>query len=242
MNALTDFGDAAVVLPLSAVMLIWLLRLGARRVAVSWVVAVGLCIVGTALLKILLYVCSPVPDLVSPSGHTGLSTLIYGALALVIAAEKRGWQCVTVLAAGPGLIAGIAGSRLILNAHSALEVGIGVLIGTVPLALFASRYLRLGSQEKSLRSLILPAIAVITLFHGHELRAEGFLHGIGRYFYPGGNACAAAGGSPRGAAGSPMSDGWRTERSRYRKVAGIPQALAPLGISRFTSDIAPITT
>jgi membrane-associated phospholipid phosphatase len=193
MNTITDFGDAAVVLPLSAVMLIWLLRLGARRVAVSWVVAVGLCIVVTALLKILLYVCSPVPDLVSPSGHTGLSTLIYGALALVIAVEKRGWQRVTVLAAGPGLIAGIAGSRLILNAHSALEVGIGVLIGTVTLALFASRYLRLGSEEKSLRSLILPAIAVITLFHGHELRAEGFLHAIGRYLHPGGNACATAG-------------------------------------------------
>jgi membrane-associated phospholipid phosphatase len=193
MSALTDFGDAAVVLPLSAVLLIWLLRLRQRRVAVSWVVAVGLCIVGTAFLKILLYVCSPVPDLVSPSGHTGLSMLIYGALALVIAAETPGWQRVTVLAVGAGLIAGIAGSRLVLNVHSALEVGIGVLTGTVTLALFASRHLRLGSEEKPLRPLILPAIAVITLFHGHELRAEGFLHAISRYLHPGGNACATAG-------------------------------------------------
>ena len=38
-------------------------------------------------------------DLVSPSGHTSLSTLIYGALALVIAAETRGWQHVTAPAA-----------------------------------------------------------------------------------------------------------------------------------------------
>jgi len=189
MNALTDFGDAAVVLPLSAVMLVWLLWLHARRAAISWVVAVSLCIVGTALLKILLYVCSPVPGLVSPSGHTGLSTLIYGALTLVIAAESQGWQRATVLAAGAGLIVGIAGSRLVLDVHSALEVGVGVLIGSMTLALFASRNLRLLSEEKSLRPLILPAIAVITLFHGHELRVEGLLHAISRYLHPGGNAC-----------------------------------------------------
>jgi membrane-associated phospholipid phosphatase len=189
MNALTDFGDAAVVLPLAAVMLVWLLWLHGRRAAMSWVIAVGLCIIGTVLLKILLYVCSPVPELVSPSGHSSLSVLIYGALALAMAAERRGWQRATVLTAGAGLIVGIAGSRLVLNVHSALEVGIGVLIGSVTLALFASRYLRLRSEEKSLRPLILPAIAVITLLHGHELRAEGYLHAISRYLHLGGKAC-----------------------------------------------------
>jgi membrane-associated phospholipid phosphatase len=189
MNALTDFGDAAVLLPLSAVMLVWLLWLRARTAAVSWVVAVSLCIVGTALLKILLYVCSPVPGLVSPSGHTSLSILIYGALALIIAAERRGWQRVTVLAAGAGLIVGITGSRLALDAHSAVEVGIGILIGSATLALFASRYLSLRSAEESRLPLILPAIAVITLLHGHELRAERFLHAISRYLHLRGNAC-----------------------------------------------------
>ena len=189
MTALTEFGDAAVVLPLSAVMLVWLVWLHARRAATSWVVAVSLCIVGTALLKIFLYVCSPVSNLVSPSGHTSLSMLIYGAFALVITAEIRGWQRVAVLAAGAGLIVGIAGSRLVLNVHSMLEVGLGVLIGTVALALFASRYLRLRSEGKSLRPLILPAIAVITLLHGHELRAEGYLHAISRYLHLSGSAC-----------------------------------------------------
>jgi membrane-associated phospholipid phosphatase len=189
MNALTEFGDAAVVLPLSAVMLVWLLWLRAHRAAVSWVVAVSLCIVGTALLKILLYICSPIPDLVSPSGHSSLSVLIYGALVLAIAAERRGWQRATVLSAGAGLIVGIAGSRFVLNVHSALEVGIGVLIGALTLALFASRYLRLRSAQESLRPLILPAIAVITLLHGHELHAEGFLHAISHYLNLGGNAC-----------------------------------------------------
>jgi hypothetical protein len=101
-----------------------LLWLHACRAEVSWVVAVSLCIVGTALLKIFLYVCPPVSSSVRVATPS-LSTVIYGALVLVIAAERRGWQRFTVLAAGPGLIAGIAGSRLVLNAHSALEVGIG---------------------------------------------------------------------------------------------------------------------
>jgi membrane-associated phospholipid phosphatase len=189
MNALTDFGDAAVVLPLSAVILVWLLWLRARRAAVSWVGAVSLCIVGTALLKILLYICSPVPDLVSPSGHTGLSVLVYGAIVLVIAAERSGWQRVTLLAAGAGLIVGIAGSRLVLNKHSALEVGMGILIGALTLTLFARGYLRLRSEGKPLLPLILPGIAVILLLNGHELRAEDFLQAISRYLHPGGNAC-----------------------------------------------------
>jgi len=189
MRALTDFGDAAVVLPLSAVMLVWLLWLHPRGAAISWVVAVNFCIAGTALLKILLYVCSPISNLVSPSGHTSLSILIYGALVLVITAEMTGWQRATVLAGGTGLIVGIAGSRLVLNVHSALEVGTGILIGTVALALFASRYLRLRSEGTSLLPLILPAVAVIALLHGHELRAEGFLHAISRYLHLGGEVC-----------------------------------------------------
>jgi membrane-associated phospholipid phosphatase len=189
MRALTDFGDAAVVLPLSAVMLLWLLRFHARRAAVSWVVAVGLCIVGTALLKIVLYVCPPVPDLVNPSGHTGLSMLVYGGIVLAIAAEERGWRRAAVLAAGAALIVGIAGSRLLLKMHSALEVGVGILIGTLTLTVFARGYLRSRSEERPLLPLVLPVIGVITLLHGHELRAEGYLHAISRYFHLDGNAC-----------------------------------------------------
>ena len=189
MRALTDFGDAAVVLPLLAVMLIWLLWLHARRAAISWVVAVSLCIVGTALLKILLYVCPPVPDLVSPSGHTGLSMLVYGAIVLAIAAEGRGWRPAAVLAAGAALIVGIAEFRLLLKMHSTLEVGVGVLIGTLTLTLFVRGYLRSRSEQRPLLPLVLPVIGVITLLHGHELRAEGYLRAISHYLHLGGNAC-----------------------------------------------------
>ena len=97
MNALTDFGDAAVLLPLSIVILLWMLIHHGRTVSVSWVIAVSLCVGATTLLKIYFYACPPQPNLVSPSGHTSLSVLIYGAIALVIAAEQRGWSRAMIL-------------------------------------------------------------------------------------------------------------------------------------------------
>jgi membrane-associated phospholipid phosphatase len=197
MNALTDFGDAAIVLPLSAVMLVWLLRFHPRRAAVSWAVSITLCLAGTAFLKILFYGCPPVSNLVSPSGHTSLSMLVYGAIAFIIASDGRGWQRVTIPAAGATLIVSIAGSRLVLNKHSALEVGVGLLIGTLTLPLFAREYLRLRSEERPLLPLLLPAIALVAIFHGQELRAESFLHAISRHLHLSGNVCVAQDYVPR---------------------------------------------
>jgi hypothetical protein len=48
---------------------------------------VEFCLGVTALLKVSFYGCPPTPDLHSPSGHTSLSALVYGAMALVTASE-----------------------------------------------------------------------------------------------------------------------------------------------------------
>jgi membrane-associated phospholipid phosphatase len=197
LNALTDFGDAAILLPLSTVMLVWLLRFHPHRAAVSWVIAIGLCLAGTALLKILFYGCPPVSNLVSPSGHTSLSMLVYGSIALIVASEARGWQRNTILAAGAALIVGIAGSRLVLNKHTALEVGSGLLIGTVTLPLFARGFLRSRDSEAPLLPLVLLAIAVVAIFYGQELRAESILHAISRYLRVSGNVCVVQELGPR---------------------------------------------
>ena len=136
MDTLTDFGDGAVLIPLSAVILTWLLADNSRRVVGSWVMALGLCVAATALLKIYFYACPLAPELVSPSGHSSLSVLIYGAIAVVIAAQHRGWLRAVILVAGASLIVAIAASRLWLHAHSAPEVAIGVLIGIATLAAY----------------------------------------------------------------------------------------------------------
>jgi membrane-associated phospholipid phosphatase len=182
MSALTDFGDLAVTLPLSVVVLAWLLCDGSRRGAGLWAIAVGVCISFTALLKVYFYVCPPTSDLVSPSGHTSLSVLSYGGIALVVAAEQRGWLRAPILASGAILIASIAGSRLWLKAHSVPEVVIGIGIGIATLTFFANGYLRSRTEGKRFRPLIVSTIIVITVLHGQELRAEALLHGISRYF------------------------------------------------------------
>jgi membrane-associated phospholipid phosphatase len=181
MHTLTDFGDTAVVLPLSVVISLWLLRHHSHRVLVPWIIARGLCIAVTALLKTYLYACPIASDLVSPSGHTSLSTLTYGAMTLVIAAEERRILQTSVLGVGAGFIFSIAGSRVWLNAHSALEVGIGILIGIVPLALFARYYLRWRNEGTPLLMLVLPAVVVITVFLGQEVRIELVLHAISHH-------------------------------------------------------------
>jgi membrane-associated phospholipid phosphatase len=181
MHTLTDFGDTAVVLPLSVVISLWLLRHHSHRVLVPWIIALGLCIAVTALLKTYLYACPIASDLVSPSGHTSLSTLTYGAMTLVIAAEERRILQTSVLGVGAGFIFSIAGSRVWLNAHSALEVGIGILIGIVPLALFARYYLRWRNEGTPLLMLVLPAVVVITVFLGQEVRIELVLHAISHH-------------------------------------------------------------
>jgi membrane-associated phospholipid phosphatase len=174
--ALTDFGDLAVLMPLSAAILIWLLRYSSRA-APRWILALSLCIGLTALLAF--HACPPADNIHSPSGHTSLGTLVYGALTLVSATAWPGLRRVLVIISGAGLIFAIGVSRLLLDAHSVAEVGLGLVIGAVSLAMFSRQYLKAPTTK---RWLLLVAAGVLALvLHGRELHAEQFLHRITGY-------------------------------------------------------------
>ena len=51
LNALTEFGDLAVLMPLATVMLLWLLFMRSPRGAAWWAIAVVFCTGLTAILK-----------------------------------------------------------------------------------------------------------------------------------------------------------------------------------------------
>jgi membrane-associated phospholipid phosphatase len=141
MRYLTNLGDSAVVLPVAAFILLWLLDLAGQRIAVLWCCALLIAGGGTALLKIYIDACTvPIAGLDSPSGHTGMSTLVYGGLALMIGTETASWRRLAVGAAGIALVATIALSRVLLGAHDVIEVVVGLLIGGTALALFARGY------------------------------------------------------------------------------------------------------
>jgi membrane-associated phospholipid phosphatase len=190
MTLLTGFGDLAVLLPLAAVMLLWLL-VGRQRVGASgWILAVALCCAVTAAMKIYFSSCAFSPELQSPSGHTSFSVLVYGGIALVIAGQAAGWYRLMVLAATAALIGGIAISRIVLGAHTPLEVVFGMAIGATAVAIFARHYLSQRPAPLALRPLLIVLVLVAVLFHGHQLHAEEMLQVIGRYLRFGGIGCA----------------------------------------------------
>jgi membrane-associated phospholipid phosphatase len=172
---LTDFGDAAVLIPLAAAMLLWL-RLGNSPSAACWAVSVGFCVGLTVLLKIFFYGCPRASDMRSPSGHTGFSVLVYGAIALVTTIQASGLRRALAIGIGTGLILTIAASRLLLEIHSLPEVGLGLVIGTVSLILFGRIYLQ--SPQTQVWPLLVAAGMLVTILHGQELHAEEFLHRI----------------------------------------------------------------
>ncbi len=176
--ALTDFGDAAVLIPLAGAMLVWLLFDKARSAA-WWAVSVGFCVGLTALLKIFFYGCPPVSDMRSPSGHTAFSVLVYGAVALVTAIRARGLRRVLAIGIGAGLILTIAASRLLLEIHSLPEISLGLVIGTVSLILFGRKYRQ--PPQPQLWPLLVAMGMLVTILHGQELHAEEFLHRITGY-------------------------------------------------------------
>jgi membrane-associated phospholipid phosphatase len=175
---LTDFGDLAVLLPLAAAMLAWLL-IYFNRASLRWVLALGSCLGLTALLKIAFYECPPTAGMHSPSGHTSLSTLVYGALTLVAATAWPGLRRALVIGGGTRLILVIGLSRLLPNAHSVAEVSRGLVIGTVSLVGLIQKYLQVSNMK--VRPLLITAIVLTSIFHGHELHAEQLLHRITGY-------------------------------------------------------------
>lgn len=189
LYTLTDFGNLALLLPLAATMTVWLIRLRQPHAVAWWLVALALCIGTTAVLKIYFFVCPPVVDLHSPSGHTSLSTLVYGALTLAVATVVGGWKRVAVIAAGSAFVVAIGISRVAVQAHSIPEVLVGSAIGLIALALFASRFWPHRPAEPRLQALLIASVALMVMLNGQDLRAEDMLHAVGLYLSRAGLAC-----------------------------------------------------
>jgi len=189
IRTITDFGDLAILLPLVAVVTAWLIALRQPRTVLWWLGAVAICMSTTAVLKIYFYACPPLTDLHSPSGHTSLSTLVYGALTLAVAMIVSGWKRAAVLMAGAAFIAAIGVSRILVLAHSVPEVVLGSLIGIGALALFAYRFWPRRPSEPRVQAMLITSMALMVMLNGQELRAEGLFQAVGLYLKHAGMAC-----------------------------------------------------
>jgi len=180
MKFLTDFGDSAVLLPLSMVVLIWLLATRSVGAAIWWVgvLAVFGAVVGG--LKMLFFACPPAVDVRSPSGHTGFSMLVYGGIAAIIAIQRRSaWSRTAIMLAALALVVGIAISRVSLHMHSRTETLIGFAIGVVAVAVFIFGYRRTTTNRRLMAPLLFAVVLTAAIFHGARLNAETNLHMLG---------------------------------------------------------------
>lgn len=166
IKTITDFGDLAVLLPLMAVLTIWLVAIRQPRALLWWFVAAALCMAATAALKIYFFVCPPLTHLHSPSGHTSLSTLVYGVLTLAIAMVVTGWKRIGVLLSGAVFVIAIGISRVAVQAHSVPEVVVGSLIGIGALALFARQFWPCRPAEPRLQAMLIACMALMVMLNG----------------------------------------------------------------------------
>ncbi len=185
MNAfwkfITDFGDSAVTLPITLVSLIYLVLLHRRYTALALLGATGACAVTIAFLKLLFRSCVhqlAETTITSPSGHTAMSLVVYGSLA-VLTTKRLPHRSRTLVFSlvGIGVVA-IAVSRLALAAHNIAEVFVGFIIGLLSVAGFYWALRRDPPLDLHLRWLAMTGLAVIAATHGINLPIEGILRAI----------------------------------------------------------------
>jgi membrane-associated phospholipid phosphatase len=182
MQALTDFGDSAVLLPLSVMVLVWLIIARPARAAIGWAVALGFLLTTMTVLKVAFVACPPTAGLESPSGHTAFSILVYGGLAVVLLGGRRPeyLRVAGTILAGI-LIAGIAISRAFLGAHSWIEIAVGFVVGTIALGIFVNIRGQGHPPVQGVRlaALIAGTILILVLLHGAQLHIEVLLRLLG---------------------------------------------------------------
>ncbi len=188
-NSITDFGDSAVGLPLAALVLLALLASGWLRGAGAWLVAVLGCGAAMALFKVAFKVASgscesvmrPVVEF-SPSGHAALSTVVYGGLA-VLGARQLPPAARWLLGAATGLwVLLIACSRVEVQAHTPVEVLIGLAVGAGALCLMAFLIRRSPAPRVLLPQLAVALSLALLLMYGTHWPVESGLRMIAALF------------------------------------------------------------
>jgi membrane-associated phospholipid phosphatase len=175
----TDCGDAAVTLPLAVLVLVVRLVARARPLARRWLVMVVGSAAAVGALKLLFGVCESRLgglDIVSPSGHTAMSTAIYGSLALLVGAGLSAGRRRAVLAAAALLITGIAVSRVVLHNHATSEILVGLAVGLVAAVWFGSGLRRQAAIGRPFWWLGAAGLAIVLVMHGTRADIEPHMH------------------------------------------------------------------
>lgn len=170
--AVTELGDSFVNICISCSVLLVLLLKRCYRTAGFWLLAVAGGMAGVQLLKWLLHLPRPVAIYHGasaygfPSGHTTMSVILYGFLAILLARGLSGILRWGLFASVFLISLIIAISRLYLGAHWLSDVLGGFLGGTSWTALLGIAYLKGPAEIVPRRLLGLVAVLVIVTAGG----------------------------------------------------------------------------
>ena len=176
---ITDFGDAAMLLPVSLAVFVGLMAGRAHRVAGAWALAIFFCILSMVALKLAFRTCGGVwtgDAVISPSGHTAFSTTVYGGLAgLVAIRTARPWLRVLAPVLAVTGIVGIGVSRLLLKVHTPDEVLIGWGVGAIWVGLLCALSWRTPVRRRALAAVLCLVLVLVFLLHGDHAAIEALL-------------------------------------------------------------------
>jgi len=167
MVAITELGDAQVLLPVILVALAWFIAHRLWQTAGYWLAAIGVAGVLVDVLKLTLRRPRPGPlyggieQFSFPSGHATLSIVAYGFLAFLLCRGERGRLRKAYLLAAALLIALIAFSRLYLGAHWLSDVLGGLSFGAAWVAALAVAHVY--QTHEDIRPRRLAAVLLATL-------------------------------------------------------------------------------
>jgi undecaprenyl-diphosphatase len=180
--SITDLGDSAVTLPMAAVTIAILLVARRLRMALWWggsIVASAAVIAG---LKLVLTALAPhhhtLTGLTSPSGHAGISAIVYGGFVLLIGPSLTPVRRLLAQLGALVLIMAIAVSRLVLHEHSIAETVVGLGIGFIALGVLRAGLARTPADRVPVVALSAAALAVVGLMHGTRWHTEHMIRAL----------------------------------------------------------------
>ena len=183
---ITDCGDSAVTVPLALLVFVFLFAAGQQRLACFWAIAIGGAAVVIGTLKLVFGACGagiPGNHIVSPSGHTAMSTAVYGALALAVGSRLPSSRRYAIYAAAGAAAIGIALSRVVLHEHNVPEIIVGWIVGAGAVALFAAALGRQAAPPLPLGWMVLCGVILVALLHGTRWHVEPAVRRLAWFFH-----------------------------------------------------------
>lgn len=179
----TNAGDSGLLLPVGVILILLIGTLESFRAAFLFTRSFILCLVTLLMLKLIFISCGKFWDLGirSPSGHTGLSVMVYGSLATVLFKQVPLEGKVIVAYLGIAIVGLVAYSRIVVGAHSWGEVWVGGIAALLVLMTFAVPYSKLKHPKIKLH-LFLGVLATGTMLtYGLHAPAEPVVHTAASY-------------------------------------------------------------